>query len=264
MTKSLNRRSAAIISLCGMFAPRLGRAAEPPLAVVLLHGKQASPSDLGGLSRDLRSEKLLVTVPTMPWSQAREFDAAYPQALDEIEAAANELARQGASRIVVGGHSLGANAALAYAAAGRSVHAVFALAPGHVPERGGFRRAVASGVEKAREMVAKGAGDEKASFPDLNQGQSRYIRVRANSYLSYFDPEGKGSMPRSAASIAKPIPIFMAVGDSDPIAGYARTAIFDAAPRHEKSIYIDGPGDHLNTIRIATPALITWLKALSA
>ena len=113
-------------------------------------------------------------------------------------------------------------------------------------------------------MVAKGAGDEKAMFPDLDQGRSRQIRVSAKSYLSYFDPEGMGSMPRSAASIAKPLPVFMFVGVSDPIAGYARTAIFDAAPKHEKSVYAEGPGDHLSTIRIATPTLTAWLKALPA
>jgi pimeloyl-ACP methyl ester carboxylesterase len=260
----LNRRRAAILSLCGIAAPLIGRTAEPPFAIVLLHGKQGSPGYLAGLARDLRSEGWLVAVPTMPWSQAREYDISYPQALDEIEAAANPLVRQGASRVVVGGHSLGANAALAYAAAGRSVYAVFGLAPGHVPERGGFRRGVAPGVEKAREMIARGAGDEKAMFPDLNQGQSRQIRITAKSYLSYFDPEGLGSMPRSAASIAKPLPIFMAVGDSDSIAGYARTEIFDVAPKHEKSVYNEGPGDHLSTIRIAAPALIGWLKGLTA
>lgn len=264
MSQILMNRRVAIAGLCVPWMAQIAWADSAEVGIVLLHGKQSSPSRMSGLADDLRAEGFLVSTPAMPWSQTRELDVPYPQALNEIEAAATELIRQGAKRIVVGGHSLGANAAIAYAASGRSVAAIFAIGPGHIPERGGFRKLVTSGVEQARDMIAKGAGDEKASFPDINQGRTREIRTTANAYLSYFDPDGIAAMPRSAAAIPKPLPIFMAVGDSDPITGYARTAIYDAAPPHEKSVYIDGPGDHFSTIRIVTPKLVAWLKSVMA
>jgi pimeloyl-ACP methyl ester carboxylesterase len=215
---------------------------------------------VAGLAQDLRAAGFKVSTPEMPWSQRRELDVTYAEALVEIENAAATLIKEGAKSIVVGGHSIGANGALAYASSGRRVLAIFALAPGHVPERGNFKRTVAPGVERARELIAAGTATAKAWFPDVDQGKTRQVRTTAAAYLSYFDPDGIGAMPNSAAKLPRPVPIFMAVGTSDPIAGYAETNIYNAAPPHPKSQYHSLAGDHLSTIRVATPVLLEWLK----
>lgn len=258
----MNVRILLFILLCP-FMLASAKAAPNDIGIVLLHGKQGSPSSMLGLAQDLRAAGYKVATPEMPWSQRRELDVAYPEALREIETAAATLLKEGAKDIVVGGHSFGGNGAIAYASSGRTALGIFALSPGHVPERGNFRKTAAPGVERARALVAAGTPQEKAWFPDLNQGQSRQIRTTAAAYLSYFDPDGVAAMPKSAAAIPHPVPIFIAVGDSDVIAGYAETAIYQAAPRHEKSVYLAQAGDHMNTIRIATPALVKWLQALS-
>ncbi len=218
---------------------------------------------MSGLARNLRSAGFMVSTPEMPWSQRRELDVSYEDALAEVESEARSLAGKGAKIIVIGGHSLGANGAIAYAASGRRVDAIFALGPGHVPERGNFRRLVAAGVEQAREMVAKGNAEEKSWFPDFNQGSSRQIRTTARTYLSYFNPDGMASMPRSAAAISTALPIFMAVGNADVISNYAEKAIFSVAPRHELSQYVALEADHSTIDRIAAPQLIVWLKSLA-
>jgi esterase/lipase len=238
-------------------------AAESDVGIVLMHGKQGSPINISGLARTLRSAGFIVSTPEMPWSQRRELDVPYEQALADVESEANSLERHGAKVIVIGGRSLGANGAIAYAASGRRVNAIFALGPGHVPEREGFRRVVALGVEQARDMIAKDNADEKAWFPDINQGSSRQIRTTARSYLSYFDPDGMASMPKSAAAITTAIPIFMAIGNADVISNYAEKAIFSVAPKHELSRYVALEGDHMNIDRIAAPQLIAWLKSLA-
>jgi pimeloyl-ACP methyl ester carboxylesterase len=246
----------------GLAAMGAARSAEAVPGVVLLHGKQARPSDLADIAGALRSVGCKVATPEMPWTQRREYDVPYAAALEEVGAAMKQLQSEGAQRLVVGGHSLGANAALAYAASGRPVAGVFALAPGHVPEAPGFRRSVASGVEKAREMVARGAGEEKAWFPDTNQGRQRQVRTTAAAYLSYFDPEGPGSLVRSCRSLPAGVPLFMAVGESEPILPYARDTLFASAPRNDRSVFLAVPGDHFSAPRAALPRLTAWLQGL--
>jgi acetyl esterase/lipase len=205
----------------------------------------------------------MVAVPEMPWSQRREYDVPYAAALEIVAAAGKDLQDRGAARLIVGGHSLGANAALAYAASGRPVAGVFALSPGHVPEAPGFRREVASGVQKAREMIADGKGAEQAWFPDSNQGRTRQVRTSAEAYLSYFDPEGMGSLMASCRRIPPSVPLFMAVGESEGILPYARDRLFTAAPRHEHSVFLAVPGDHFSAPRAAAPRLLEWLHLVT-
>lgn len=237
-------------------------AADGDTGVVLLHGKQSRPADVADIASTLRSAGCRVATPEMAWSQRREFDIPYPAALEEIAAACQGLQSEGARRIVVGGHSLGANAALAYAASGRPVAGVFALSPGHVPEGPQFRREAGAGVQKAQEMIARGAGDEKAWFPDTNQGRTRQVRTTAAAYLSYFDPQGIASLIHSCSHIPAGVPLFMSVGESEGILNYARGRLFPAAPANAHSVFLVVPGDHFNAPRTATPKLVEWLHAL--
>ncbi|MBK6006318.1 hypothetical protein JJB11_09470 [Ramlibacter ginsenosidimutans] len=239
------------------------RAADGVTGVVVLHGKQGRPNGVYDIAQGLRSARCKVATPEMAWSQRREFDIPYPAALEEIAAACKDLQADGATRLVVGGHSLGANAALAYAASRRPLAGVFALSPGHVPEARGFQREVAPGVQKAREMIARGAGEEKASFPDTNQGRSRQVRTSANAYLSYFDAEGLGSMTRSCRELPAGLPLFMAVGESENILAYARGTLFPSAPKNARSVFVAVPGDHFSAPRAALPSLLEWTAALA-
>lgn len=238
-------------------------AADGATGVVLLHGKQSRPADVADIAARLRNSGCKVSTPEMAWSQRREFDVPYPAALEEIAAACKEVQAGGAARVVVGGHSLGANAALAYAASGRPVAGVFALSPGHVPEGPQFRREVGSGVQKAQEMIARGAGEEKAWFPDTNQGRTRQVRTTALAYLSYFDPQGMGSLIRSCRHIPAGVPLFMSVGESEGILNYARGMLFPAAPANDKSVFLAVPGDHFNAPRAAAPKLVEWVQSLA-
>lgn len=169
---------------------------------------------------------------------------------------------EGSSRVVILGQSMGANAALAHAGSGRRSDGVVALAPGHVPEVEAWRSAMGPSLKRAREMIAAGQGEEKAWFLDINQGQRREVRTTARSYLSYFDPEGLGAMPLSAAAIQPARALFMAVGQSDRMAAFAEQNIFARAPAHAKSRYVSMAGDHMNIVRLIADPLVDWLKQL--
>ena len=253
---------AALLSLlCVCVGPAF--AADKDVGIVLLHGKwDRQPTNVQGLARQLEEQGFQVATPTMPWAGNREYDVSYPQALNEITSAAKQLRDKGVKHIVVGGLSIGANAALAYAGSGKPVDALFLLSPGHTPYAGRMRTAVEASVAKANDMVKSGASSDRGWFTDLNQGQTKQVRVSAESYFSYFDPEGLAAMPKMAAAIPSAIPIFMAVGSSDPMSAVAEETIFARSPKHPNSVYTVVSADHIGLATVISPTLIAWLRSL--
>jgi esterase/lipase len=238
-------------------------AANTDVGVVLLHGKWAqSPAGVMPLARELESRGFKVATPLMPWSEGREYDVDYPTALVEIDAAIEVLKSKGAKFIVVGGQSLGANGALAYAGSNRDINGVFLMAPGHVPDLGSLREGFSSSVSKAKLLIADKKADEKSHFSDINQGRNKTIFTTPKNYLSYFDPDGLGAMPKSAQAIKKPIPLLIVMGSQDGLTRLGEAYIFNQAPKHSKSAYVTINSDHLSVQRLAVPEVVKWLESL--
>jgi dienelactone hydrolase len=230
--------------------------------IVLMHGKGGSPDRLiTSTAAALRAAGAKVVTPEMPWSRARMYDATYEQAMAEIDRAVAQVKSQGATRIVVGGHSIGANAAIGYGARRDGLAAVVALAPGHSPERPLFAQRMAPAVAKAQQMVAQGTGDARATFPDTNQGKDYDVQARARVYLSFFDPNGPAPMPKNAAAM-KRVPFLWVIGRDDPLFSAGPEYAFSRAPKHSKSKYLEVNARHENTPDVAKAEVIAWLKSL--
>jgi len=235
------------------------------LGVVLLHGKTVGRASrpeqhIGALVGPLKREHVLVETPEMPWSTRRYLDADYETALNEIGRAVEKLKSRGASRIVVAGHSTGANAALAYAATRGGVEGVIMLAPGHRPDL--HRKRFAPYVAEAKRMIDSGRGGKSACFDDVNQGTQLTVCTSAAIYYSYFDPDGLGSMPRSAGLLSPRIPLLYVVGTGDIIYAAGREWLFDKAPPNPLSRYVVIEAGHIDTPSRAVPEVISWLHSL--
>jgi pimeloyl-ACP methyl ester carboxylesterase len=213
------------------------------------------------LASSLQSEGHLVSTPTMPWAQNRIYDASFDEAMQEIDREIDSLRQKGAKLVVVAGHSLGANAALGYAASRNGAGGVIALAPAHSPELPAFIKRVAQDVRRAKDLVATGKGKEKHRFADVNQGRSLEVAATAEVYLSWFDPEGAAVMPRSAASFKVPTPLLLVVGSHDRGA-MGKDYIFDKAPPHPKSRFVTVAAGHFAVPSAAIEEVVTWLGSL--
>ena len=232
------------------------------LGIVLLHGKGGTPTSMiEGLNESLRKEGALVDAPELPWSARRIYDATYEQAMIEIDAAVGRLKQAGAKNVAVIGHSLGANAAIGYAARRQGLHAVVALAPGHLPEAWALRVRTKSAIARAKQLIAAGQGDVPTSFPDLAQGIPFSIKATPIVYLSMFDPEGPAVMPKNAAAM-EPVPFMWVVGVADPIILHGKNYAFQPGAKNPKSKYMVTPSMHLTTPFQARGAIIDWLKGL--
>jgi pimeloyl-ACP methyl ester carboxylesterase len=259
--------AGALAALAMMLLPRMlaGAAQGTSLkdfGVVYLHGKGVWPGGLsGGILTSLEAEGAQIAKPEMPWSFHRKYDATYEQALDEIDKVVAGLKAKGATRIVVIGHSLGANAAIGYAARHSDLAGVVALAPGHLPEVDGMRSFVSDAVARAKKLIAAGKGDVPQSFPDMAQGIPLFATATPVVYLSMFDPDGPAVIPKNAAAMG-PVPFLWVVGSLDPIARRGPEYAFDAGAKNPKSRYITVFAGHLTTPLVARRQVVEWINSL--
>jgi pimeloyl-ACP methyl ester carboxylesterase len=230
------------------------------MGVVFLHGKGVWPGAFdGGIPAALEAEGAKVVSPEMSWSLRRMYGATYEQSMAEIDAAVATLKAKGATRIVIIGHSLGANAALGYAAQRHSVIAVVAIAPGHLPETAEMRSRTQSAIAEARQLVA-GGHQEKRTWPDMVQGVPTFASATPAVYISWFDPNGPAVIPKNVAAL-NGIPLLWVVGNFDPISSRGPQYAFSRA-KNPANRYVSVLATHLTTSLMARGQVVEWLKAL--
>ncbi len=244
-----------------LIATPVGAAGLQGTGVVFLHGKGvwAGAFD-GGIPAALEAEGAVAVSPEMPWSFGRIYGATYEEAMREVDSAVARLKAKGATRIVIIGHSLGANAAIGYAAHRHGVAAVVALSPGHLPETAEMRARTADAIVEARKLLASGE-KSRHTWPDRVQGIPTFATASPAVYLSMFDPDGPAVIPKNAAAL-QGVPLLWVVGQSDPIFERGRDYAFARAPRNPKSRYIEVSAGHLTAPRAARSQVIEWLKSL--
>jgi pimeloyl-ACP methyl ester carboxylesterase len=251
---------ALVLALVLAAAAPLQAAGLQGMGVVFLHGKGMWPGAFdGGIPGALEAEGAQVVSPEMPWSFTRMYGATFEQAMAEIDAAVAGLKAKGASRIVIIGHSLGANAAIGYAARRSVVAAVVALAPGHLPETPEMRARTRDALAEARQMYAAGE-QARHTWPDMVQGIPTFASATPAVYLSMFDPDGPAVIPKNTASLR--IPFLWVVGDGDPIHERGRDYAFARGARNPASRYMEVSAGHLTTSLAARSRVVEWLKAL--
>jgi pimeloyl-ACP methyl ester carboxylesterase len=231
--------------------------------VILMHGKWGTPDrGIQPVELELRGAGFVVVSREMPWSDRRAYDAGFDDVMAQLTAEVAKLRAGGARKIVIGGHSLGANMALAYAARHPDVAGVVMLAPGHTPERFARNPEIAKSLEKAQSLLAAGKGGTFANFADVNQGRTREISAKPAVYISYFDPNGPAVMPRNATMLSPNTALLVVVGTRDNMYAAGTAYLFDRAPRNAYSRYQTVDADHIGTPAAARRIVADWVKGL--
>jgi len=255
------RSVARLFCLLLLIATPVEAASLQGTGVVFLHGKGVWTGAFdGGIPAALEAEGAVAVSPEMPWSFSRIYGATYDEALQEIDAAVAGLKAKGASRIVIIGHSLGANAAIGYAARRRGVAAVVALSPGHLPETAEMRARTGAAIVQARALLAAGEKSRR-TWPDRIQGVPTFATASPAVYISMFDPDGPAVIPKNAAAL-RGVPLLWVVGNSDPIFARGRDYAFARAPKNPKSRYLEVSAGHLTAPGAARSQVVEWLKSL--
>ena len=262
----LHRFARCLVISCLWWAWAGGAGAEPQsTAIIALHGKWGRPP--GPLATQMQAAGYHVVSPALAWGRDRSYDVDYPRALLEISDAVARLRAQGFASVVLAGHSLGANAALAYAASHGDVDALMIYAPGHVPEFQFRNGDTATTLQKARALVQAGRGDARDfEFTDFNSGnRRRQLVVTPSVYLSYYEPEGLANMAVSAKRVRKAIPVFYAGTTQDAITRWGNGAqyVFKQLPPHPQSVYLESSASHMEVPQDMAERSLDFLKALA-
>lgn len=256
--------AVSILLVLPLFATGCQTAAENNVGIVLMHGKRGTAmqrSPLGPLISRLKYENFFVATPDMPWHRHRWLEKDYMQSMAEIDNLVADLKSRGATKIVVGGHSMGANAALGYGARRGGLAGVLAIAPGHSPGDNDYQLMLDNDYQRAREMVEAGKGEDVAVFRDVNQMRDSKWKIKARVYLSWYDPQGSAPMKKNTAGL-KPGTALMWVEGQDDSSFKGEYYAFDKAPAHPKNVYVIVPGGHGAVPRSGADKIIAWLKGL--
>ena len=260
-----------VVCICLMaLLPHGALAQRAPLAgigLVLMHGKGGQPeSNIAALAAALEAQGAKVLRPRMAWSgqqgQPTSYAVTYEAALRAIDPAIAELRKSGATKIVVAGQSIGANAAIAYGARhGKALQGVIAIAPGHTPDRWARNPEIARGIQEAKALIAQGQGDRIRPFPDINQGRSFEVQGTPRAWLSFFDPQGPASMPKNAQALPR-MPFLWIIGRADMLASAGADYAFARAPSHPRSRFMEIDSGHMDGPDKAIDIITEWLKTL--
>jgi predicted alpha/beta-hydrolase family hydrolase len=255
------KRKIIFFILFAVFSVAPACEAASKIGIVLMHGKNGIPTapNISRLAGRLTFEGFIVVTPDMPYSKFRQYDMSYEDTVAEIDEAVAGLKKQGASRIFIAGHSLGANVALYYATI-RTVDGMLAIAPGHVPDNPQFQAALKGSVEQAKMLLKEGKAEERVRFPDTNQGITSRIMVTPRIYLSWFDPEGHAIMPKNAAILKPGTALLWVIGTRDPLYKRGTAYVFDMAPANMNNKYLVVNSDHADTPKDAAGEIVNWLK----
>ena len=258
------RKFAACVWLAAMVWAAAGLASD--IGVIILMGKggtNGEKSPIAPVIQALENAGYLVEAPEAPWARARYLARDYEESMAEIDQAVDKLKARGAWRIVVGGQSMGANAALGYGARRDGLAGILALSPGHMVESASQQKLFAESLSRARAMVAAGKGGEVAEFQDNNNQAPFKARMAARVYVDWFDPNGPSLFPRNAAALKASTPLLWLQGDHDQnTKNYGKSYAFAKAPPHPKSAYVVVPGGHLDSAGTAADKVVAWIQAL--
>ena len=234
-----------------------------PFGVVLLHGKWGKPPfSHAPLGAALAQAGHRVASPTLPWALGRLYDVEFASALDEIGREGECLRQQGYERIVLAGHSLGACAALAFAAQRGTLDSLALLAPAHFPARLAAEGITSDSLATARDALQGASPERRIPVVDVNQGQRHRLRVAPACYLSYFDPAGPTDWAANARALPPSLPVHWAIGRDDPAFGRQMDYAFHLTPAHGRRVHVELDADHGGTPDAAAPGLIRWLADL--
>ncbi|MEX0693639.1 MAG: alpha/beta hydrolase [Rhodospirillales bacterium] len=236
--------------------------AEGKIGVVLMHGKDgtAKPhAPIGELIEFLKND-YLVDAPDMPWSRSNGLNRTLEESFNDIDLAVERLKNAGATKIVVGGHSMGAAAALAYATQRSGLAGVLMIAAGHRPDL--WARKNMTALENAKALIASGNPKDRVDIQDKDQGKLFARSVAADIAVSWFDPDGLVVMQNSAGILKPGTPVLFIIGEQDFLRPTGESLIFDKLPAHPKSAFVVVSGGHKQTPGIGKSEIADWLNKL--
>ena len=193
-------------------------------------------------------------------SAIKQYDQTYEDLLYTLANKIKEYRQQGFKKIILIGHSLGANCTLAYQSVYGDADVLVCLAPGHSPERTYKEQKKRQyQILKAQTNIATDLEQTPITFNDINGENTLDVTVPSSIFYSYFNPDGLANMLITSKKIKTNHPTLYIEARSDHCYRGPKE-IFDNLPMHPASCYILINANHITVIEKAKKNIIEWLK----
>lgn len=248
-----------VVLLALLVAAALPARAADRIGVVLLHGKNGTPRQLAVLDHALAAAGYAVAAPEMCYARTRIYDRDLGGCLAAVDASITRLRGEGATRLVVGGASLGALVAFAYAAGHPGLAGIIGLAPAGNPPGLGKVPEIARSIAAAQAARAAGQ-DGPARYADQVVGEIIHVRAAPAAYLDFLGPDSPIVMARTLPRLRAPL--LWVAGTRDATQSIGRKA-FARVPANGLSAYATVDADHQGTPDASGEVVVAWLRRLA-
>ena len=86
--------------------------------------------------------------------------------------------------------------------------------------------------------------------------------MKAEVYLSWFDPNGPAVIPVNTANLKPGVPLLWIIGEKDRMYSKGEAYAFNKAPSNIKNAYIVVKGYHKDTPQRGKAEILNWLNNL--
>lgn len=231
--------------------------------VFFMHGKWSRPNTyiFKALEKLLISKNYTVKKLDMPWGKYRNYDQSYDDALHELKTKIEEHQRAGFKKIILIGHSLGANACFAYQSKYNDADAIIAIAPGHRPEHLFGNNQYQQWLRIAKRNIDTGQGEQLISFEDINSGYKKTFNIMSKVFYSYYCPTGLGNMTSAVSKIKKSVPVLYIEARTDTVR-LGPEYVFFRLPKNSYNSYKLVESNHIDCVKASKNLIMEWLKDL--
>jgi len=235
------------------------------LGIVIMHGKGGSPTRLvADLARGLETKGYLVANLEMPWSGNRQYDVTTAQAEEEVAAAIVGLRGKGAKKVFVCGHSQGGVFAL-HLAGRLAADGFITIAPGGNVAARIYLENVGPSLDRARELIAEGKGNEPARLEDYEGARGTFpVRAAPAVYVTWFEPQGAMNMERAVSIVSSHAPILW-IAPSRDYPGLIRSSrpLYRALPSHPLTRLYEPDADHRGAPSASVDEIVRWTREVA-
>ncbi|HYF20969.1 MAG TPA: alpha/beta fold hydrolase [Ramlibacter sp.] len=253
----------ALLASLGLARPGAAQAAAGPNAgrvgIVLLHGIGATGASMEPLAARLRQAGWRVATPDLPYGGPRAFSEPVEAAERTVLAELERLRREGATRLVLAGFSLGGFFA-AHMAGRTPVDALVSIAP----NGGSDMKPLMDEVARARQLVAQGRGAQPTLMKDAAVvGDERYDLPHATpaAYITWFDHAGAMNWRGVWSRLRPGTPVFLVVPTRD-LANLRKVKreLWQGLPRHPANRLYEPRADHLGASMASADEAVKWVR----
>lgn len=233
---------------------------------LLLHGKGAGPDyptcAMIPLHTQMVKDGLIVDYVSNSWGQGKLFTQPFENCFPDIHQGIARLVRQGATRIHIVGHSLGANAAFFYATQFSNFKSIVALAPAHNTHMAKYNHWSQWSRNKAQALITAGQ-DQITDFVDVAMTEVYITQGLPSAYLSYQDPKGNTVMTRNVRKFMQPVNLFVATGSNDLTQIDIENVIYAPAKKTSASQLLKTTDGHIDIVGNTYPNWTQWCLDLA-